>query len=67
MISDVLSMLVSLGPTHPAEGPARIEVIPLIDSMSFLLAAFMLAGPPMVQLSLAPVAGRRLPFRNRAR
>lgn len=44
-------MPVKLGSKLPAETPeARIEIIPLIDIMFFLLAAFMLVSLSMVNL-----------------
>jgi len=44
-------MPVKLGSRLPAEAPeARIEIIPLIDIMFFLLAAFMLVSLSMVSL-----------------
>lgn len=44
-------MPVKLGSKLPAEAPeARIEIIPLIDIMFFLLAAFMLVSLSMVSL-----------------
>ena len=44
-------MPVKLGSRLPAEAPeARIEIIPLIDIMFFLLAAFMLVSLSMVNL-----------------
>jgi biopolymer transport protein ExbD len=41
-------MPVKLGSKLPAENEARIEIIPLIDIMFFLLAAFMLVSLSMV-------------------
>jgi len=41
-------MPVKLGTKLPAESEARIEIIPLIDIMFFLLAAFMLVSLSMV-------------------
>jgi biopolymer transport protein ExbD len=41
-------MPVKLGANLPAEHEARIEIIPLIDIMFFLLAAFMLVSLSMV-------------------
>ena len=41
-------MPVKLGSRLPAEDEARIEIIPLIDIMFFLLAAFMLVSLSMV-------------------
>jgi biopolymer transport protein ExbD len=43
-------MPVKLGAKLPAENEARIEIIPLIDIMFFLLAAFMLISLSMVNL-----------------
>ena len=43
-------MPVKLGSKLPAEEGARIEIIPLIDIMFFLLAAFMLVSLSMVNL-----------------
>lgn len=43
-------MPVKLGSKLPAESDARIEIIPLIDIMFFLLAAFMLVSLSMVNL-----------------
>jgi biopolymer transport protein ExbD len=43
-------MPVQLGSKLPAENEARIEIIPLIDIMFFLLAAFMLVSLSMVNL-----------------
>jgi biopolymer transport protein ExbD len=42
-------MPVRLGSKLPAESEARIEIIPLIDIMFFLLAAFMLVSLSMVK------------------
>ena len=41
-------MPVKLGSKLPADNEARIEIIPLIDIMFFLLAAFMLVSLSMV-------------------
>jgi biopolymer transport protein ExbD len=41
-------MPVKLGSKIPSENDARIEIIPLIDIMFFLLAAFMLVSLSMV-------------------
>ena len=41
-------MPVKLGSKLPADSEARIEIIPLIDIMFFLLAAFMLVSLSMV-------------------
>jgi biopolymer transport protein ExbD len=43
-------MPVKLGARLPAENEARIEIIPLIDIMFFLLAAFMLVSLSMVTM-----------------
>jgi biopolymer transport protein ExbD len=43
-------MPVKLGSKLPPESEARIEIIPLIDIMFFLLAAFMLVSLSMVRL-----------------
>jgi biopolymer transport protein ExbD len=43
-------MPVKLGSKLPADYEARIEIIPLIDIMFFLLAAFMLVSLSMVNL-----------------
>jgi biopolymer transport protein ExbD len=43
-------MPVKLGSKLPPENDARIEIIPLIDIMFFLLAAFMLVSLSMVNL-----------------
>jgi biopolymer transport protein ExbD len=43
-------MPVKLGQRLPAENEAKIEIIPLIDIMFFLLAAFMLVSLSMVNL-----------------
>jgi biopolymer transport protein ExbD len=43
-------MPVKLGSKLPSESDARIEIIPLIDIMFFLLAAFMLVSLSMVNL-----------------
>ena len=43
-------MPVKLGSKLPPESEARIEIIPLIDIMFFLLAAFMLVSLSMVNL-----------------
>ncbi len=48
-------MPVKLGSKLPAEHEARIEIIPLIDIMFFLLAAFMLVSLSMVNLRSLPV------------
>jgi biopolymer transport protein ExbD len=48
-------MPVKLGSKLPAENEARIEIIPLIDIMFFLLAAFMLVSLSMVNLKSVPV------------
>jgi biopolymer transport protein ExbD len=43
-------MPVRLGSRTPSENEARIEIVPLIDIMFFLLAAFMLVSLSMVHL-----------------
>src|SRR5271163_1723846 len=43
-------MPVKLGPKQSSESEARIEIIPLIDIMFFLLATFMLVSLSMVNL-----------------
>ena len=43
-------MPVKLSPRSGAENEARIEIIPLIDIMFFLLAAFMLVSLSMVKM-----------------
>jgi biopolymer transport protein ExbD len=48
-------MPVKLGSKLPAENEARIEIIPLIDIMFFLLAAFMLVSLSMVKLNAVKV------------
>jgi biopolymer transport protein ExbD len=49
-------MPVKLGSKLPAEGAeARIEIIPLIDIMFFLLAAFMLVSLSMVNMKSVKV------------
>jgi biopolymer transport protein ExbD len=48
-------MPVKLGSRLPAEEGARIEIIPLIDIMFFLLAAFMLVSLSMVNLKSVKV------------
>ena len=48
-------MPVKLGSKLTAEESARIEIIPLIDIMFFLLAAFMLVSLSMVNLKSVPV------------
>ncbi|MCI0534348.1 MAG: biopolymer transporter ExbD [Verrucomicrobiales bacterium] len=48
-------MPVKLGSKLPAEAEARIEIIPLIDIMFFLLAAFMLVSLSMVNLKTVKV------------
>jgi biopolymer transport protein ExbD len=48
-------MPVKLGPKLAAEEGARIEIIPLIDIMFFLLAAFMLVSLSMVNLKSVKV------------
>ena len=48
-------MPVKLGPKHSTEPDARIEIIPLIDIMFFLLASFMLVSLSMVNLKSVKV------------
>lgn len=48
-------MPVKLGSKLPPESEARIEIIPLIDIMFFLLAAFMLISLSMVRLKSVKV------------
>lgn len=48
-------MPVKLGSKLPTEQEARIEIIPLIDIMFFLLAAFMLVSLSMVTLKSVKV------------
>lgn len=48
-------MPVTLGPREPGEQSPRIEIIPLIDIMFFLLAAFMLVSLSMTHLDSVPV------------
>lgn len=48
-------MPVKLGSKLPAEEGARIEIIPLIDIMFFLLAAFMLVSLSMVNMKSVKV------------
>src|SRR5688572_21495368 len=48
-------MPVKLGSKLPVESEARIEIIPLIDIMFFLLAAFMLVSLSMVNLKSVKV------------
>jgi biopolymer transport protein ExbD len=48
-------MPVKLGSRLPAENEARIEIIPLIDIMFFLLAAFMLVSLSLVNLKSVKV------------
>jgi biopolymer transport protein ExbD len=49
-------MPVKLGARLPAENEARIEIIPLIDIMFFLLACFMLVSLSMTQMRGMKVA-----------
>ncbi|MFO1487077.1 MAG: biopolymer transporter ExbD [Verrucomicrobiota bacterium] len=49
-------MPVKLGSKLPPEEGARIEIIPLIDIMFFLLAAFMLVSLSMVNLKSVKVS-----------
>src|SRR5262245_46233177 len=48
-------MPVKLGSKLPLENEARIEIIPLIDIMFFLLASFMLVSLSMVNLKTVKV------------
>lgn len=48
-------MPVKLGSRLPSENEARIEIIPLIDIMFFLLAAFMLVSLSMVNMKSVKV------------
>ncbi|HVR37260.1 MAG TPA: biopolymer transporter ExbD [Methylomirabilota bacterium] len=48
-------MPVKLGSKLTPETEARIEIIPLIDIMFFLLAAFMLVSLSMVKLKAVPL------------
>ena len=48
-------MPVKLGPKPSSENEARIEIIPLIDIMFFLLASFMLVSLSMVNLKSVKV------------
>lgn len=48
-------MPVKLGSKLPVENEARIEIIPLIDIMFFLLAAFMLVSLSLVNLKSVKV------------
>ncbi len=48
-------MPVKLGSKLPQEHEARIEIIPLIDIMFFLLASFMLVSLSMVNLKSVKV------------
>jgi biopolymer transport protein ExbD len=48
-------MPVKLGSKLPPDNEARIEIIPLIDIMFFLLAAFMLVSLSMVNLKSVKV------------
>ena len=48
-------MPVKLGSKLPEENAARIEIIPLIDIMFFLLAAFMLVSLSMVNMKSVKV------------
>jgi biopolymer transport protein ExbD len=48
-------MPVKLGSRLPQENEARIEIIPLIDIMFFLLASFMLVSLSMVNLKSVKV------------
>ena len=48
-------MPLKLGPKQSSESDARIEIIPLIDIMFFLLASFMLVSLSMVNLKSVKV------------
>jgi biopolymer transport protein ExbD len=48
-------MPLKLGPRQSSEPEARIEIIPLIDIMFFLLASFMLVSLSMVNLKSVKV------------
>src|ERR1039457_3957196 len=48
-------MPVKLGPKQSSESEARIEIIPLIDIMFFLLASFMLVSISMVNMKSVKV------------
>ena len=48
-------MPLKLGPKQSSESEARIEIIPLIDIMFFLLASFMLVSLSMVNLKSVKV------------
>jgi biopolymer transport protein ExbD len=48
-------MPVKLGPVTRTEAEARIEIIPLIDIMFFLLASFMLVSLSMVNMKAVAV------------
>lgn len=48
-------MPVKLSAKTPPESEARIEIIPLIDIMFFLLASFMLVSLSMVHLKTVPL------------
>ncbi|MGO9246419.1 MAG: ExbD/TolR family protein [Verrucomicrobiia bacterium] len=56
-------MPLKLGPKQSSEPEARIEIIPLIDIMFFLLASFMLVSLSMVNLKSVKV---NLPTATRA-
>ena len=56
-------MPLKLGPKQSSESEARIEIIPLIDIMFFLLASFMLVSLSMVNLKSVKV---NLPTATRA-
>jgi biopolymer transport protein ExbD len=49
-------MPVKLGPRQTQESEARIEIIPLIDIMFFLLASFMLVSLSMVNMKAVAVS-----------
>src|SRR6185436_3848638 len=54
-IQPIPAMPVKLGSKLPDDHEARIEIIPLIDIMFFLLAAFMLVSLSMVNLKSVKV------------
>ena len=54
-LSRIKNMPVQLGSKLPAENEARIEIVPLIDIMFFLLAAFMLVSISMVNMKSVKV------------
>src|ERR1700685_1823425 len=56
MSAEEMAMPVKLGSKLPQENAeARIEIIPLIDIMFFLLASFMLVSLSMVNMKSVPV------------